>query len=446
MSARLRGAWAIPLALGFAVLGSTAVVPPAAAAAPVAQLGVLADQLCDVVDVAQRGGGGRSFSAPSRSSGGGGRSFSGGGGRSFSGGGGRSAGGGRSFSGNRSISGTRSVSRGNTRGVTGTRSAHGTRGVTGTRSAHGTRGATGTRSAHGTRGATGTRSTQGTRGLTGTRGATGTHGLTGTRGATGTHGPGGLTSTRGHSLTSGPGHVGTRTGLSGNRMGHGPGHIASGPGHGSRMAGFTRIHNRDVRVFRDRRWTWWGGSWRVWAPITALAGLYIGSDYLWPDAYVSVAQPACVGVTESGCRLRWQSVPFEEGGGGDVQCVQYCPRVGVAPPAPPPVAAVGAALPPAPPAPPVAAVGSPAPAGQCELTIFSDRNFAGMSAPTSEDQPRLVDVGWKNEIASMQITGGTWDFFSEDDFSGESMRLPPGRYDNLGDKWTKRISSFTCVQ
>ena len=49
-------------------------------------------------------------------------------------------------------------------------------------------------------------------------------------------------------------------------------------------------------------------------------------------------------------------------------------------------------------------------------------------------------------IASMQIQAGTWDFFSEDNFSGENMRLAPGAYPELAPEWSKRIGSFMCLQ
>ena len=162
---------------------------------------------------------------------------------------------------------------------------------------------------------------------------------------------------------------------------------------------------------------------------------------------MTLARPYCRGLTPEGCSLNWQEVPLD-GGGADWQCVQFCPQVGEAAPPAPVMTAVArrrrcmtgvAAAPP-----PVPLADMPA-GGSCELTIFSDANFAGTSAPTSDDQPRLVDVGWKNEIASVQVQSGTWDFYSEDDYTGEAMRLPPGTYADLG-QWNKRVGSFMCTQ
>jgi hypothetical protein len=84
-------------------------------------------------------------------------------------------------------------------------------------------------------------------------------------------------------------------------------------------------------------------------------------------------------------------------------------------------------------------------AGGCEVAIYADANFAGQATSTVENQPRLGDVGWKGEIASVQVKGGTWDFFSDDDYGGQTMRLPPGEYTQLGPQWTKQISSFMCL-
>ena len=92
-------------------------------------------------------------------------------------------------------------------------------------------------------------------------------------------------------------------------------------------------------------------------------------------------------------------------------------------------------------------VAPPAPAGgRCEVEVFAEPKFAGLNAPSDVDQPRLSDNGWKNEISSIQVKAGTWDFFSEDEFTGDNMRLPPGPYPELGPQWTKHIGSFMCVQ
>jgi hypothetical protein len=93
------------------------------------------------------------------------------------------------------------------------------------------------------------------------------------------------------------------------------------------------------------------------------------------------------------------------------------------------------------------AVASPvpaAPATGCELLIYSETNFKGLSAPSEENQSSLSEDGWQNEIASVQIKSGTWDFYSDEDYAGEMMRLSAGSYPTLDPKWTKHIGSFMC--
>jgi hypothetical protein len=80
------------------------------------------------------------------------------------------------------------------------------------------------------------------------------------------------------------------------------------------------------------------------------------------------------------------------------------------------------------------------------VTIYSEPNFTGTSAPTGASQPELSPTGWRNEISSIVVGAGIWDFFTEENFSGESMRLPPGTYPTLSAEWTKMIGSFMCVQ
>jgi hypothetical protein len=190
------------------------------------------------------------------------------------------------------------------------------------------------------------------------------------------------------------------------------------------------LNNRVWPVWRGgQRRIWWGSRWRTFLPYTALGAVAIGGAYYWADGYVTIRRPYCTGVTPDGCRLNWQEVAFE-GGGSEYQCVQYCRRPGQPPPTD---AAALSTLP-------------PAPAGRCELTIYSEPSFGGESAPTGEDQPHLGELGWKDQIVSIDVKAGKWDFFTDDDYQGENMRLPPGAYPQLDQQWTKRIGSFMCVQ
>lgn len=175
---------------------------------------------------------------------------------------------------------------------------------------------------------------------------------------------------------------------------------------------------------------WWGNKWKVFVPITALGVVVLGGAYYYPDAYLTTSRSYCEGISPDGCRLNWQRVDFEDGD-GDWQCVQYCRRPGAAPP-PRTVALV------APPPPPQG--------GACQISIYSEPNFGGTNAEATTEQPRLSENGWLNQIASVRVSSGTWDFFSDQEFTGETMRLQPGEYPNLGPEWTKKAGSFMCAQ
>jgi hypothetical protein len=183
-------------------------------------------------------------------------------------------------------------------------------------------------------------------------------------------------------------------------------------------------------LHRDHKAIWFHGHRHFFVPAALLGAILLGDSYWYPDGYVSMDGPACTGYTADGCQLEWRMVDFEDDGGGAPQCVQYCPQAG-----PPPEQA--ASLPP-----PLALTQS----GACQTTIFSEPNFGGNSAPTGDSQPILSSTGWRNEIASVVVAAGTWDFFADENFGGESLRLTPGTYPRLPPEWTQHIGSFMCVE
>ena len=211
---------------------------------------------------------------------------------------------------------------------------------------------------------------------------------------------------------------------------------------------------RRIGINRDRRRIFVNNRWRTLIPLIALGTFMYDDDTYYADGYVSMAEPGCTGYAEDGSRLRWMAVPTEDGG-SEYQCVAYStqrnrtvteitvpeePVQEAPPPAPPSTTGVGPASEPA--------VASPepgaAPATGCELLIYSETNFKGLSAPSAENQSSLSEDGWQNEIASLQIKSGTWDFYSDEDYAGEMMRLSAGSYPTLDPKWTKHIGSFMC--
>ena len=190
-----------------------------------------------------------------------------------------------------------------------------------------------------------------------------------------------------------------------------------------------KIGNKVAPIIKGQKLIWIGKGWKKFVPLTVLGVVVIGGGYYYADGHVAFARPYCSGITPAGCRLHWQFVELEDGG-AEQQCGQYCPRPGGPPPQ---VAAL------APPPPPPAG-------GACEVVIYPEPAMGGTPVPTKEDQPLLSASGWQNQIASLEVKGGTWDFFTEENFTGNTMRLYPGPYPDLGAEWTKRIGSFMCVQ
>jgi hypothetical protein len=213
------------------------------------------------------------------------------------------------------------------------------------------------------------------------------------------------------------------------------GKFKPGPGHVSpvvKKLTFPIIkigNNKIVPIWKGPKKIWVGGHWKVFVPFSALGVVLVGGSYYWPDAYLTVGRPYCEGVTPDGCRLNWQLVNFADGGNA-YQCVQYCPRPGTPPPA------QAAALVPAPPLPPN---------GVCEVTIYSEPDLAGQDSTTGDEQPALSQSGWQNAIASIEVKSGVWDFFTDENFSGENMRLRPGTYKTLAPEWTRKINSMMCA-
>ena len=260
-------------------------------------------------------------------------------------------------------------------------------------------------------------------------------------------------------LTQGPGKTGktsltSKTGKT--KLTQGPnktktGKMTKGPQDKSKVAKVDG--KRRVAVNRDRRRIFHDNHWATLVPLVALGTFVVGAETLYAEGYIPVEEPVCTGYSEDGSLMRWMAVPTEDGG-SEYQCVAYSPQrnrviteivvpetpLAEAPPvAEPETVGVGPANEPA-----AAAAPPAAPATGCELLIYSEANFKGISAPADENQPNLSEDGWQNEIASIEIKSGTWDFYSDEDYAGEMMRLSAGVYPTLDPKWSKNIGSFMC--
>jgi hypothetical protein len=233
----------------------------------------------------------------------------------------------------------------------------------------------------------------------------------------------------------------------------GTGNVIGGPGAAAPVA---RINNRQVGIVRGPRLVFRNFTRN---PVRRLAGpdalATVGADgqQFAADGFVAVGRPVCRGRTAEGCLLRWEMILTGDGG-TEPQCVQYCrpDAAGAAsqPAAEEPSADSEPSTPTAAQAGPVyAQAGGDAPVAggsRCEVTVFAQANFAGDNSDTTEDHPELEQLGWAKEIASIRITRGTWDFYADRNYTGDTLRLGPGSYSDLGIGWTRQIASFMCAQ
>ena len=240
-------------------------------------------------------------------------------------------------------------------------------------------------------------------------------------------GPGGPVGGPQFHRAGGPGQIQKFGGAPGGaKFIHGPGQVSP---YKAVNVPMVKIGNKIAPVWKGQKKFYYGGKWKTFVPLAAIGAVAIGGAYYYADGYLSLARPYCAGITPEGCRLNWQRVEFEEGD-SDWQCVQYCRRPG----APPPARTVAlVALP-------------PMTQGNCEAAIFSEPGFGGTNATANDEQPRLSELGWRDQIASIKIYAGTWDFFAGEDFTGEVVRFSPGEYADLGPEWSRKTGSFMCVQ
>ena len=88
------------------------------------------------------------------------------------------------------------------------------------------------------------------------------------------------------------------------------------------------------------------------------------------------------------------------------------------------------------------------PVQACLVSVFAEPNLTGMTTETRDNQPRLDLNGWQNQISSIMVKSGTWEFYPDLEYRGAPpvLRLVPGSYPVLEPLWTKRIGSFMCVR
>lgn len=79
----------------------------------------------------------------------------------------------------------------------------------------------------------------------------------------------------------------------------------------------------------------------------------------------------------------------------------------------------------------------------CDAVAFWDANFQGPSMRLSGDV-EFVGPRWNDQISSIQIFAGVWEFYWDAGFRGAVLRLGPGNHAFVGPRWNDQISSMRC--
>jgi len=76
-----------------------------------------------------------------------------------------------------------------------------------------------------------------------------------------------------------------------------------------------------------------------------------------------------------------------------------------------------------------------------EVTVFKQPQFAGQKLTLSRDTNNLAGAGFQDQISSVVVRSGRWQFCSQPDFNGDCVVLGPGKYPQLAQNMNHRIES-----
>lgn len=79
------------------------------------------------------------------------------------------------------------------------------------------------------------------------------------------------------------------------------------------------------------------------------------------------------------------------------------------------------------------------------IEIFTDANFSGTTSGNIDRDLAWIGDVWNDQISSIKVYAGTWEFFEHTDFQGRSFQLAPGEYPSVTTDWNDVISSFKRV-
>lgn len=80
------------------------------------------------------------------------------------------------------------------------------------------------------------------------------------------------------------------------------------------------------------------------------------------------------------------------------------------------------------------------------VEIFVDSNFSGTTSGALDQDYSDLGNFWNDQISSIKVYSGTWEFFEHANFQGRSLRLTPGEYPWVTTEWNDLISSFRQVE
>ena len=80
----------------------------------------------------------------------------------------------------------------------------------------------------------------------------------------------------------------------------------------------------------------------------------------------------------------------------------------------------------------------------CEVSVYWDGDLRGDLWRTRRDQASIAG-GWNDQISSITVTSGEWEFFEHGNYGGRKLALGAGNYPTLTKEWNNVISSFRCI-
>ena len=76
-----------------------------------------------------------------------------------------------------------------------------------------------------------------------------------------------------------------------------------------------------------------------------------------------------------------------------------------------------------------------------EVTVFKQPRFTGQQLTLRRDATDLSGAGFQDQISSLVVRSGRWQFCSQPQFNGDCVVLGPGEYPQLAQNMNHRIES-----